>query len=158
MGRRKKKKSDIPPPCHRLALLTQAFRKPVHTSETRFPNSPVIGGNRCSKNAAGPNAAQKKPQNYAVATAIQINHPQAIRPHLTQEGPTLKPFTHLDHRSLELEPSLELHPQPLPTCLWDELLYECIHCRPWKKSKKAESGTVQSNKLRTQNSNTIRSP
>ena len=54
-----KKKSDIPPHCHRLALLTQAFRKPVHTSETGFPNSPAIGVNRCSKNAAGPNAAPK---------------------------------------------------------------------------------------------------
>lgn len=93
-----------------------------------------------------------------VATAIQINYPQAKRPHLAQEGPALKPLTRLDHRSLELEPSLELHPQPLPTCLWDEMLYECIHWRPFKKSKKAESGTVQSNKLRTQNSNTRRSP
>lgn len=95
----------------------------------------------------------KKPQNYAeLQQQFKSTTQRQKRPHLAQEGPAPKPLTPLDHRSLELEPSLELHPQPLPTCLWDEL--QCIHCRPLKQSKTAESGTVQSNKLRTQNSNT----
>lgn len=158
MGRRKKKKKWHPTPLPPSGFIDTSLQKAsAYIWDTLSKFSSDWGKQmqqKCSRTKCSP----KKPQNYAVATAIQINHPQAIRPHLTQEGPTLKPFTHLDHRSLELEPSLELHPQPLPTCLWDELLYECIHCRPWKKSKKAESGTVQSNKLRTQNSNTIRSP
>ena len=157
MGRRKIKVTS-----HPTVTIWLYWHKPSESQCIHLRQAFQILQRLGERDAAKMQQDQMQPKKASklcrVVTVIEINHPQARRPHLAQEGPALKPLTPLDHRSLELEPSLGLHPQPLPTCLWDELLYERIHCRPLKQSKRAQSGTVQSKKLITQNSNTRGSP
>lgn len=77
------------------ALLTEAFRKLRHTSDTGFPNSPGMGRTEAPQ-MQHEQMQQKKKKKVAsklcrVATAIQINHPQAKRPHLAQVPCTASP-------------------------------------------------------------------